>query len=187
MTLIVEDDTGRLDAEAYVAVAPFKAYCDGRGLSYAGQTDTQIEVALRRATDWIDTSFRYKGARLVAAQALEFPRAGMTDHSGYDVAGVPARVKRACNELAFRALTETLTPDLDRGGRVTSESIGPISVTYADDAPAGKTIRIAENLLAPYVRADGDTLTGPFFSTSDAPAFEAGSMDNIGATSETEA
>lgn len=180
MTLIVEDGTGRADAEAYASVAAFKAYCDGRGMAYAGNTDTQIEIALRRATDVIDTFRRYKAARLVSSQALEFPRAGLTDHSGYEVTGVPARVVRACNELAFRALSEDIAPDLDRGGRVQSESVGPISVTYAADAPAGKTFTLAENLLAPYVRQDGDLMTGPFFGTTDAPLFEVGGMDNPG-------
>lgn len=177
MALIVEDGTGRADAEAYQGVAAFKAYCDGRGMAYAGNTDTQIEIALRKATDVIDTKFRYKAARLVSGQALEFPRTGLMDHSGYTVTGVPARVMRACNELAFRALTEDIAPDLDRGGRVQSESVGPLSVTYAADAPAGRTFTLAENLLAPYVRGDGDMLSGPFYSTTETPMFEVGAMD----------
>lgn len=179
MTLVVEDGTGLANAEGYVDATAFKAYCDGRGLVWAGNTDTQIEVAIRKATDLIDTKFRYKGVRQFDAQALEFPRSSLVDFSGITVTGVPARVKRACNELAFRALTEDIAPDLDRGGRVVSESIGPISTTYAADAPAGKTFTLAEGLLAPYVRGEADMLTGPFYSPTDDPLFTVGAMDDV--------
>jgi hypothetical protein len=178
MPLIVEDGTGLANAEAYLSVAAFKTWADAWGKSYTGQTDTVIEQKLRAASAYIDTLFRYKGQRLQAAQAMEFPRVSLVDWSGLTVTGVPNRVKTACAELTFKAFSEELYVDLDRGGRVTSESVGPISVSYAPDAPEGKTFRFAQQLLAPFVRKDGDLLNPPFFSTSDAPMFEIGGMDN---------
>lgn len=172
MALIVEDGTCLTDAESYLSVAGFKAYCDKWGYSYAGITDAVIEQKLRLATAYIDTIFRYKGVRQVNAQALEFPRSTLFDWSAYEVTGVPARVVKACAELAFKGFTESLYVDLDRGGMVTSESVGPLSVSYAPDAPAGKTYRFAENLLGPYIRKDHDFLNPPIFGTSDAPGFE---------------
>lgn len=172
MTLIVEDGTARADAESYLSVADFKTYCDKWGYSYAGNSDTVIEQKLRLATAYIDTIFRYKGIRQSSAQALEFPRTTLFDYSAYEVTGVPARVVKACAELAFKGFTESLYVDLDRGGQVTSESVGPISVSYAPDAPAGKTYRFAAQLLDPYIRKDGDFLNPPFFGTNDAAAFE---------------
>lgn len=172
MTLIVEDGTCRADAESYLSVADFKTYCDKWGHSYAGKTDTEIEQSLRLASAYIDTIFRYKGFRQTSGQALEFPRTSLIDWSAHEVTGVPLRVIKACAELAFKGFSEALYIDLDRGGRVTSESVGPISVSYAEDAPAGKTYRFAENLLAPYIRKDRDFINPPFFSTSDAAGFE---------------
>lgn len=180
MPLTVENGTGLTNADSYVSLADFKAYCDGRGYSYAGITDTVLEQKLRLATDYVDTIFRYKGVRLLNGQAREFPRSTLIDDSGYEVTGLPARVVRATNELAFKGITEDLYVDLDRGGRVTSESVGPISVSYAADAPAGKTFRFAENLLKPYIRGDMDLMNPVFFGTSEEAAFERGMNDQPG-------
>ena len=46
---------------------------------------------------------------------------------------------------AFSVLT--LMPDLDRGGKVISETVGPISTTYSSGAPAGTKYEMIENLL----------------------------------------
>lgn len=180
MTLIVEDGTGKADAEAYQTVAEFRAHCEAYGLDLTGKTDAQCEIALRKALAFIDTIYRYKGTRLSAGQAAEFPRAGCTDWSGFVVTGVPQRVKRASGFLGHTALSEELYTDLDRGGMVTSESVGPISTSYAPDAPVGKTFRQAEQLLKPLVREAKPSDPIPFFSTSEAPSFEPGGMDNEG-------
>lgn len=180
MPLTVENGTGLTNADSYVSVADFKAYCDGRGYSYTGITDAVLEQKLRLATDYVDTIFRYKGVRLVNGQSREFPRSTLIDDSGYEVTGLPARVVRATCELAFKATSEDLYVDLDRGGRVTSESVGPISVSYAPDAPAGKTFRFAENLLKPYIRGDMDLMNPAFFGTSEQAQFEVGMNDQPG-------
>lgn len=180
MALIVETGAGLPDAEAYVSVADFKAMCDRWGYAYAGFTDEVIEQKLRLAAAFIDTVFRYKAQRLLPGQAMEFPRTGMTDWSGYEVTGVPARVIKANVELASKALVEPLYTDLDRGGQVTSESVGPISVSYAEGAPVGKMFRFAEQLLKPYIRVSGSDMTGPRFETPGGPAFGFGMHDNEG-------
>jgi hypothetical protein len=179
MPLVVEDGTGRSDAESYQSVASFKSYCDARGYSYAGVADAKIEQSLRLSTGYIDTQFRYKGERSLGSQSLEFPRTNLTDWSSYVITGVPNRVAQACNELAFKALTQPLYEDLDRGGKVRSESVGSISVTYADDAPAGKTYQFAAKLLAQYVRDPMD-IEGPFFGGGTAGYFGHGMHDNPG-------
>jgi hypothetical protein len=179
--LIVEDGTGKADAESYLSVAEFVAYCDARGLDHGshGHNDTQREIALRKATAYVDTISRYKGQRLAPAQALEFPRDALYDWSGHPVTGVPKRVKDACAELASRALEGDLYEDLDRGGLIRSESVGPISTTYVDGAPAGKVFRVAVQLLEPYVRKDKDLIGKPVFGGTDTPAsFAVGMHDN---------
>lgn len=180
MALIVEDNTGLANAESYLSVVDFKSYCDKWGYSYAGNTDTVIEQKLRLATAYIDTIFRYKGIRFVSTQMLEFPRSSLIDWSGYEVANVPARVIKACAELAYKSFSESLYADLDRGGRIASESVGPISVSYAADAPAGKMYRFAEQLLGPYIRKDGDFMNPPSYGTSETAGFETGMMSYPG-------
>lgn len=152
MALIVETGTGLANADSYITLLAFQQFCDQRGYNYDAFDDEVQEQKLRTATSYIDTIFRYKGARSKVEQALEFPRVDCLDWSSLPVTGVPLRVKQACAELAFKALTENLYQDQDRGGKVTSESVGPVSVTYADDAPIGKVWQLAHNLLQPFVR-----------------------------------
>lgn len=181
MPLIVENGTGLTNADAYVSLAEFKEWSSNRGYRWEDAEDFAIENSIRLASGYIDTIGRYKGSRLVATQTLEFPRADLIDWSDYTVTGVPHRVKQACCELAYKGLSEPLYKDLDRGGRVTSESVGPISVSYADNAPAGKVFMFAKNLLEPYLR-DPDTLAYEPMAT---PVYEGnfaavGMMDNPG-------
>ena len=104
--------------------------------------------------------------RLLAEQALEFPRADLIDWSSHPVTGVPHRLKHACAELAFKALSQSLYSDLDRGGMVQSERVGPISVTYAAGAPPGKVWQYAQKILEQYIRDPLD-FNGPLWTTPD--------------------
>lgn len=184
MAIIVEDGTGRADAEAYLSVATWRTYAEARGIAASDYTDLQVEQRLREATQFLDTHRRYKAVRATATQALEFPRSGLVDWSGYEVTGVPKRVRDACAELVTRALRgETLTPDQDRSAFVKSESVGPISVTYADGAPSAKQWQVVLNLLAPYYR-DSHEHGAPFFGTAGTePGFAIGMHSDPGADS----
>lgn len=157
MAIVVEDGTGLSTSEAYVSVADFKLYWTARGVTLADTyTDAQLETALRKGFTYINTIGRYKAITLTLAQSGEFPRDGLTDWNGRTVTGVPRQVKEAQNELSYKALTEELYLDLDRGGRVASESVGPIAVSYFNDAPAGKTFRAAMMILKPFMRSVSD-------------------------------
>jgi hypothetical protein len=180
MALNVENGTGLADAESYISVSEFKSFCKGRGYTAAEDFETEdVESKLRDATSYIDTIFRYKGARSKVEQSLEFPRVDCLDWSSLPVLGVPRRVKQACAELAYKAFSETLYQDQDRGGKVISESVGPISVTYAEDAPTGKVWQLAHNLLQPFVR-DKTLRRGPQWTapTPDSTYFNTGMHDN---------
>lgn len=123
MALITEDGTGLDDAESYVSVADCTTYAAnfGRtGWSALTVTDSQREAALRKATAYIDSRYRFVGQPLTDTQALEWPR--------YDYAWPQKRIVDACCELAIRALTQDLYKDVD--GLITEETIGPISTKY---------------------------------------------------------
>lgn len=179
MALTVENGNGLEAADAYISLVEFKEFCSKRGYRWEDYEDFDIEASIRLATGWIDTYNRYKGARLTRDQGLEFPRSGLVDWSSFNITGVPARVKQACSELAFKGLSESLYQDQDRGGKVVSESVGPISVTYAADAPTGKVWQFALNLLRQYIR-DPNQILGPQWTDPADPMFTVGMNDYPG-------
>ncbi len=152
MSLIVEDGTGKANAESYLSVEAFRAYCTANGYDLGDDTDSACEINLRQAFRYINTIGRYKGVKLVATQRGQFPRTGCVDWSGNAATGIFPDLVEANAELAWKARSEELYVDLDRGGRIASETTGPISTSYFADAPAGKTFRAAMQLLAQYMR-----------------------------------
>ena len=78
MSLIVEDGTGRADAESYASVSVADAYHTARGnTAWAALATTALkEAALRKATDYLGQTYglRWKGYRMTTTQALDWPR-----------------------------------------------------------------------------------------------------------------
>lgn len=178
MAIVVEDGTGKVDAESYASVETTKAYCTARGIAISGRADADIEAALREAAVYIDSRWRFKGRRSSAAQALEFPRSDLVDWSGFNVVGLPFRVQKAAMSLAVKVMSgESLYEDQARGGRIASESVAGISVSYENGAPTGKVYAEAEHLLKPFVRDPG-TVYPPVFGGSETGYFNLGMHDS---------
>ncbi len=140
MALIVEDGSGLADAEAYISVADADAYFAARGNeAWAALTTEKKEQALRLGADYMGQAYgpRWCGERATTTQALDWPRTGVCGVAD-DV--VPVPVQRANAELAVRASTGTALL-ADQGVQVVSETVGPISVTYA--AGARQDVRYA--------------------------------------------
>lgn len=180
MALVVEDGTGKADAESYGSLTDFKLWADGRGRVYTAiYADAAIEAALREGFQYINVHRRYKGyIASTSAQVGAFPREGLTDWDGRTVTGVPQRVIWANFELAWSRLIggADLYQDLERGGQLASKSVGPISKSWFAGAPAGVVFMAAMKLLDPYARSTQDAYA-PFIggsagqaSTEDAAA-----------------
>lgn len=156
MALVVEDGTGKADAESYISVADANARATAFGTTAWTGTDAAKEAALRRATAHMEQSYRerWKGTRLLRAQALSWPRYGV-EVDGYTVDSniVPADVANACADLAVRALTETLNADLERG--VVREKVGPIETEYDRYSPQSKRYQAVDMALRPYLKGGG--------------------------------
>lgn len=185
MAITVEDGTIVANANAYCDVAYVTAYASARGLDFAGGSADQ-EAAIIKATDYIDARYTFNGARVSAAQELAWPRTGAWDRSeGIEIGStvIPSALKRAVAELAVKAFAGTeLVEDLSRGGKVVSQTVGQISVTYesGDGVDVGTKFGIAGLLKGLIKNVDNE----PFPYTAqenDSTYFTSGMFDNEGA------
>lgn len=166
MALIVEDGSGLPNAESYISVVDADTYFANRGNAAWAALDTATkEQSLRAATDYMAQTFRLRwvGMRVTVAQSLDWPRAWVPipdSPGGYRASPaymplnvVPSEVSRACAELAVRSSAAELSPDLTT--QVTRETVGPITVEYAQGARQAPYYHAVEALLAPYLKARG--------------------------------
>ena len=162
MALVVEDGTGLADADSYLDEADFEARAEGLGLALPATGDA--EVALRRGTIYLEGRYagRWPGYKINGrSQALAWPRRYVVDSHGDVVPQdeVPEEIKKALVEAAYREMVEpgVLTPDYVPGQRVVSETVGPISTTYADDSSASQrpTVTMIDEILWPLLLPGG--------------------------------
>ena len=159
MTLIVAPAE---PAESFVSLVDAATYHTARGNAAwaAIASDTVREQLLRKAADYMEQVYRerWSGRRVNATQVLSWPRyeVPIRDTGGYYTGlvyyastTVPLIVANACAELALRAATITLAPDLNPP--VTGETVGPITVTYADGARQQVRYQAIDNMLQPFL------------------------------------
>ena len=153
MPLTVEDGTGMAAAQSYISVADADTHFSARGITlWDTMLDVEKEQALTRATDYLVQVYRtrWMGDRVTATQALDWPREGV-EVGGFDIDEdvVPAEVKRACAEMAFKAASGELAADIERLTK--REKVGPIEVEYSDNVLPYRVYRAIDNLLAPFL------------------------------------
>lgn len=152
--MALNSTVGDANAESYVSVSDATAYHAARGNAAWTGADSVKEIALRRGTAYLDGRYRgrWKGLRETTTQALAWPRSNATDEDGVDIAEdqIPQAVKDATCEAALRELTDqgSLQPDLDRGGDVVKEQVGPLSVEYLATAPSRTVVTVLDDLLS---------------------------------------
>jgi len=164
MTIIVEDGTGRSDAESYASVADADSYLAARGIAaWAALTTAAKEIALRAAGDHMLQHYRtlWLGSRQSITQAMDWPRYSVprpdtrngpwSYTSYYGITEIPPEVKKACIELALRASTAPLVKDL--GAQIDSVSVDVVSVTYTQGAREQARYEAVDRLLAPLLLA----------------------------------
>jgi len=132
-TMTVEDGTGIEDADSYVTIAYATSYFSTRGITtFAELTESEQEILLIKATDYIDNVFEWNGVREYPdVQTLRFPRTKLYDYEGQSVTGVPKAIKDAVCEAVLILLDDTdLYQTESENGAVTSEKIGQLAFTY---------------------------------------------------------
>ncbi|MGA0564166.1 DnaT-like ssDNA-binding protein [Ancylobacter sp. VNQ12] len=156
MALIVEDGTGKADAESYVSVSDCAAYALAHGWAFDPEPEYAAEQALRRATTWIDATYRsrFTGRRTNGRkQALEWPRVDAHDKQCppdyIESDEVPQEIVDACCEAAIRERAEPglLSPDLERGGDVRRLKAGSVEVEFGASASVGTKFSAIDNVL----------------------------------------
>jgi hypothetical protein len=178
MAIVVEDGTGKADANSYGTLAEAYDYHAARGNSEwtdtpASPADPDQEAALVRATSYIDGRYgsRFPGVKKNGrAQALAWPREDAIDNDGFDIEDdeVPSEVKKATFEAALRELASpgSLNPDVVMTDRVKSEKVDVIAIEYASSSSAEDSIPVVnaiDDLLAVLVGSTSGTTKSTFF------------------------
>lgn len=171
--LIVETGAVVPGANGYITVENANAYhAARRNTAWTGTVATK-EGAIIRATDYMVQVYRqrWKGSRMDQTQALDWPR-GYVDLEPFIKGAlypygtfpymvpnniVPDLVQNACAELALRSLTGALWEDATP--QVQSETVGPVSVTYAPYAQArARTFPAVDAMLAEFLKSLGGAM-----------------------------
>ena len=173
--LIVEDGTGKADANSFVSLAEFKKYCCDRGKDITAYTNDQRIHALIRATQYLSESFRWKGIRKIGRnsseefQALSWPRYGIYDREGAYINSdsLPRELKWATSEVAFYELQnpEGLQPVYTAHNRQKMIKAGSVAITYDTyrrDAYGARPVMLSVlDLIGQFVNnAAGNRLSG---------------------------
>jgi len=129
-TIIVEDGTGKADANSYVTLAEANSFFDTVPLTntWASKTDDQKTRLCIAATRMLDACFSWTGFKINATMALQWPRNLSRDpnvYAGvfyrnpntflgqyYDPSKIPAQIKNATCQL----IISLLDPADDRTG-----------------------------------------------------------------------
>jgi hypothetical protein len=161
VALVVEDGTGKADANAFVSVAVADARHTLLGNTAWTGDDATKEAAIARATAYMEQAYRTRwvGCRAHQDQALSWPRYINELVSDQYIASdiVPTEIANACADLALKALADDLNPDLTRG--VKRKKIGPLETEYDDYSPQSVRRRAVDMALAPFLKGSSAMAT----------------------------
>lgn len=121
--------------DVYDTVANTDAYwVDRNNTDWAALTEAVKEVNMRKATDWIDRSFRFVGTRATETQRLAWPRTGAYDNDGYLIASdeIPRQVEEAMYIMAdlYRSGTYDFSGILTDDAAVERQKVDVIEIEY---------------------------------------------------------
>lgn len=166
MAFVVEDGTKPENANSYLSVAEADAYFTDRGITTWTGADNLKQIALVKATDYIEKRFgsKFRGRRESKDQSLSWPRYNAVDDDGFLLSGVneiPRRLKQATAEYALRALSAALLTDPDNtlpSGQIVEvrEKVGPIEeqTKYENKPGMPKSSLVSDQYIPEYPAAD---------------------------------
>lgn len=159
MALIIEDGTGKADAQAYASAATIDAYHTARANTAWTGTDAAKEAAILRAMTFLD-AMNWNGYAANAGQALEWPRSCMEDRNGraIDSNVIPSPVIHALAELSLRELASpgATLPDGGLSDGISGlEVAGAVKLQFAAKADARPDYRMVRALLKGLIHPAG--------------------------------
>lgn len=148
--MALDTTIGGASADSYATLAAYQAYGAARGWTL-GATDADDEQDLRRAADYIDRNYTWRGFRQYKTQARAWPRLdiGIVDGWAIDGDTIPQRLKDAQCELAY-LIKGGLDPLATIKGVVKSAGAGPARVEFLGGQGKPRIVAI-QGLLRPLV------------------------------------
>jgi len=133
MALIIEDGTGKEDADSYASAAELVSYAANYGVTVPATVEAQ-EALLRRAALQMQV-MGWKGRKASAVQALVWPRADVElDGEVLPSSYIPARIQYGQMALAAEIHADDIDPPGQRQGAVIRERVeGAVDVQYAEN------------------------------------------------------
>src|SRR5574343_30893 len=132
MSLIVEDGTGKTDAESYASVAAADAsiFLSGNTAWAAASTATK-ELHLKLVAQYLQNHISWAGQKKTSVQALYWPATGVyLDGFLLSSTAVPQRVINANIMLAAKSLAGELVSDLG-ADIITEQTVDVITIKYS--------------------------------------------------------
>ncbi len=123
--IITETGEGLKTSNSYATVEAFIAYCLARNIAAASANTDDIEAALIRSTDFIDSGYVFRSVRGNTGQALQNPRFGED--------ALNPQVVTATIELAILALSQDIFAEPTRGILIKEVHAGKASSTTTYD------------------------------------------------------
>lgn len=158
MALIIEDGTAKADSNAYAILTTVDAYLAETGRVTTAwdalASDAAREERITQATWYLDAVYggRFIGTKRTFEQSLEWPRISALTRDGFYLPSdaVPLQLIRAVSELANRAASVALMPDLQSGATKQSKvKVGPLEIaeSFADPEDRNPIFGIVEGML----------------------------------------
>jgi hypothetical protein len=163
MTIVLEDGTGRADANSYASVDDLKNHAKARGVTLTQATPV-LEGFLLQAMDGM-YGLDYKGIKYKRDQALDFPRINVCiDRFSYAHYQLPPQLKIGQCALALEIAqnkTDLLpTTPVGVSGAMVEETIGEITTRWADGGRYNSKpiIAKAQQYLSKLLQSSGSTM-----------------------------
>lgn len=138
----VEDGNGLSSANAFVSVSEADDYFELRNVTtWDALSDETKQAAIVRATEFLNQyESQYPGTRKTLGQSLSWPRSGADYLDGESIGSsiIPPEIKKACFELAYRATSSDLAPDINYSTAVRRQRVGKIEVEYFNKGSGAK-------------------------------------------------
>lgn len=142
--IIIEDGSGVSDSNVYCDLDYALEYCVKKGYSsWTELSEDEQKIYLIRGTEFIDNFFEWKGkTKKGQYQSLAFPREDIFDDRGFELVGIPDKLKRACIEAAFlnsTSGTDTLFSTKDENGNIKRQKVDTLEVEYFNKQDSDST------------------------------------------------